>query len=256
MISLDALYLRKVMESKMINNIKKFLRENKFTRDFYKILFDLKHYKVTKARKKKRKMLQKNGIELIHTIQNLLAGEFFFFDMGTLLGIIREGRLLGHDLDVDIGVVVKDFETIEKIHNILIHNGCEIFRTYRIDEIGVVEESFMYNNIKFDIGYYYTKNNQSVIYLMYKDPENPHSDGTLNVVELSCPLIESTTTTLFKGEKINIPSNAEFYLEQRYGENWRIPDKNYIYWKGPSAKTTDFSATVVKHDICSANEDE
>ena len=61
-----------------------------------------------------------------------------------------------------------------------------------------------------------------------------------NKVKLICPHIYNITTTLFQGVKINVPEKPEEYLAVRYGENWRIPDKKYIYWKGPSAQTTEF----------------
>ena len=43
-----------------------------------------------------------------------------------LLGIIREERLLGHDLDIDFGVIIEDAHTREKVQRALKNGGCEL----------------------------------------------------------------------------------------------------------------------------------
>ena len=35
----------------------------------------------------------------------------------------------------------------------------------------------------------------------------------------------------FLGNNFYIPSNAKEYLAYRYGEDWRIPKQNWLYWK-------------------------
>ena len=229
----------------MIKNIKKFLRENKHTAGFYKRLYNLRHYKLYRMEKERLKCMHKNGVELVHFIQDTLNGEFFFFDMGTLLGIIREGRLLGHDLDVDIGVIMEGEDTIERIRTIFKDAGCEHVRAFVIDEIGVGEDSFSYKDIRFDVGYYRQKEDKSVMYLTYKNPEVTLPQGTMNVVELSVSRINALDSVEFNGKQVNVPQNSEAYLAERYGANWRIPDKGYIYWKGPSTKPVDLTAKQI-----------
>ena len=51
-------------------------------------------------------------------------------------------------------------------------------------------------------------------------------------------LFESMCEIEFLGEKFNIPTPVEIYLEREYGPNWRIPDplfcvsqtRIYEYW--------------------------
>ena len=135
----------------MINKVKNFLRENRMTKGMYEYLWSLKNWKKVKEKKKKRKLLQKNGKALIHFLQDILCNEKFFFDMGTLLGIVRENRLLGHDLDVDLGIFLNGDEEIKRVREILFNNGCQLVYSYSIDGIGIVEDSFVKNNIKFDL---------------------------------------------------------------------------------------------------------
>ncbi len=226
--------------------IKKFLREFVLTKGIYKLLYSIKNRKYFKEKKQKRKNIKRNGIKTIHSIQKILGKEKFFFDMGTLLGIIREGRLLGHDLDIDTGIFLDDEKDVERIRNLLLNNGCNLYRSFTIEGIGVVEDSFTINNIKFDVAYYRIEDNYDVTYLMYESLTNPIENG-LNVVKLKSSHINEFVQIDFNGKKINVPKESEKYLAERYGENWRIPDKNYIYWKGPSTTPTDLVGVCIEY---------
>ncbi len=225
-------------------NIKQFLKTNTFTKPLYNLCNKLYCAIATRyVEARRRHNLQKEGIPIIEKVQNMLteAGYVFFFDMGTLLGIVREGRLLKHDMDIDLAVVVNCEEDKLKIKELFAANGIIEKYRYSVDGIGIVEQSFSCRNVKFDINYYYTEGDNDVCYLIYCDVENKYADGHQDVVKLVCPHIAETQTILFQGIEINAPKNPEQYLAVRYGENWRIPDKKYIYWKGPSAVLTDYT---------------
>jgi len=49
---------------------------------------------------------------------------------------------------------------------------------------------------------------------------------------------EKLETIKFYGMTFNVPSNAEEYLKYRYGENWRIPNKKWEWWKEDGAIKT------------------
>lgn len=224
-------------------DIKQFFKTNPITKPFYNFCNKIYCIIITKyVEAHRRHNLQKEGLPIIKNVQKMLtaAGYVFFFDMGTLLGIVREGRLLKHDMDIDLAVVVNSEEDKIKLKELFAANGIiEKFR-YTVDGIGIVEQSFSCRNVKFDINYYYTEGDKDVCYLIYCDVENKYPDGHQDVVKLVCPHISETQTISFQGIEINAPKKPEQYLAVRYGENWRIPDKKYIYWKGPSAVLTDY----------------
>ena len=224
----------------MIKKFKKFMRSFPLTRGIWCRLSD------ERVKKIRRDNLQKNGVETVKTVQEILSdtGVFFFFDMGTLLGIVREGRLLKHDMDIDIAVVVNSEEEKTALRESLVARGCAIRYSYSIEELGTVEESFMMKDIKFDINYYLREDENDVCYLMFEEPGREYPYGQLSVVKLSSPHIAELQMKDFNGTQINVPKNAEDYLAVRYGENWRIPDKGYIYWKGPSTSPTDYMGHV------------
>ena len=223
----------------MKEKIKAFLRTNILTRHIYK-KWALHHYK--KVIKRKRKMMAKNGVNTLHYLQDLLQnGEYeFFFDMGTLLGIIRDGRLLKHDIDVDIAVYVESEEQKVAVRDMIVSHGNSILYSYSVDSLGVVEESYIHDGIKFDISYYSRNDDIDVCYLMYSDPDKVYeSTDVLSVVRLECKKITDIEKLDFYGKAINVPKDSKGYLAQRYGESWTVPDPDYVYWKGPSAHITD-----------------
>ena len=230
----------------MLRKIKRFLRSNKITKTPYAFLGRVKN---RYAFSKMRKEVQKNGVKTIHYIQSVLeqTGVPFFFDMGTLLGIVREGRLLGHDRDVDVAVCSADPNDIDFVTKILMDNGCLHKYRYEVADIGVVEDSFVINGIKFDINYYYRNGTFDLCYLSYTRPEKTYEPYTVDVVELRCQHVERLKSICFGGKMIAIPEDAEFYLQQRYGTNWRIPNKNYFFWEGPSASPIPNMGRIVDY---------
>ncbi len=227
----------------MMEKIKKFFRSNALTCSLYKKLYIIKHFKETQQ---KKHFIQSNGADTIIFIQKILeAGNFsFFFDMGTLLGIVREGKLLKHDMDIDVAVYNTNDATIESIKTVFIENGCIHKHRYVTTNIGITEDSFIYKNIKFDVCYYQQEDDCDICFLAY----NPSSNGAdqLCTVKLSCEHIEKLDKIIFNDYPINVPSNFEKYLSQRYGVNWKIPDKNYVYWKGPSTqKISNISTKII-----------
>ena len=110
---------------------------------------------------------------------------------------------------------------------------------YFVSDIGIVEDSLKVNSIKFDINYYYCSNDIDICFLSYAKPDVRYQKDMMSVVKLECSHIVATKKVLFNGKMICVPEDSEKYLSERYGVNWRIPDKNYIYWKGPSTTAID-----------------
>lgn len=226
----------------MLYALKEKIKHGKYTGRLYSaIRFGLFGGKTKRMIDAKRKNLQKNGIKTIALIQRLLeqSEKKFYLDMGTLLGIIREGRILSHDLDIDVAVYISNAAEIEDFVQYLVSNGCVHTYSYVSQTLGVLEDSFVVNDIKFDINYYTTENGKDICYLAYVPNENQIVTKELNVVKLTCNAVNNTTKREFFDFLVNIPENPECYLAERYGENWRVPDKGWVYWKGPSTQPID-----------------
>ncbi len=239
----------------MIYALKEKLKHGRYTNRIYSLIrFGIFGGEAKKVNKRKRESLQKNGVQTIFFIQDLLekSGKKFFLDMGTLLGIIREGRILSHDLDIDVAVYTTDAKETEAFVQYLVSNGCVHTYSYVSETLGVIEDSFTVNDIKFDINYYSSLGDTDVCYLAYVSTEEQVKTGEMNVVKLTCDAIEETSQIEFCGFMVNIPQGAEAYLARRYGKNWRIPDRGWVYWQGPS--TEQISDTCRRVNPNSVNE--
>ena len=188
----------------------------------------------------KRANIQKNGLSVLEETLNMLNNikdVKAFADFGTLLGIIRENGLLKHDLDIDTAVLGKP-NLYRYVTMLMERNGYKIWREYIIDG-KVVEQSYHYKDTKVDVNYYEYTNTGVNTWLFYRDPSKKYKDNKRNIVMMNYDLIKNVKKIKVQNREIYIPNNAEKLLEEKYGKNWKVPDKGWIYWKSPAATQLD-----------------
>lgn len=185
---------------------------------------------------RKRAAIQKSGVRVMCLVQRLLdeVGIRSFADFGTLLGLIREGKLLAHDIDMDIGVIINTPSDLDRLRLHLERFGFALWRQYIFDD-NMVQESYHFSGIKVDLNYYIITDECSKTWLFYREPGEKYDDNTRNIVEMSYSPIKEFRTIEIQGEQVCIPANAEQILEEKYGPTWRTPDKGWIYWLSPAA---------------------
>ena len=54
--------------------------------------------------------------------------------------------------------------------------------------------------------------------------------------EFNYSKITKVKTIKIGNTELQVPINAERVLKEKYGNNWSVPDKNWVYWKAPNAK--------------------
>ncbi len=194
----------------------------------------------------KRRAIKNNGYRLIASLKDVFEAinVTYFADFGTLLGFVREGRLMSHDLDVDIGVITGDVSK-EEVKIAMEKAGFRLYRQY-IYNGDTVEDSYHFFDgkkgvkIKFDINYYENGDDYSKTWLFYWNRNWKYKKkNERHIVEMTYSRIPGVKTIKIHGMDINIPINAEQLLEEKYGPNWRLKDKNWIYWESPAAKKLD-----------------
>jgi glycosyltransferase involved in cell wall biosynthesis len=199
-----------------------------------------------KANIRRQQILHRHGYVALEKIDAALdrAGVKHFADFGTLLGFIRDNGFMAHDLDLDIGVIAGVPAHKKKVRRELLAIGCSLSRIYRVQG-RVVEESYYFpcftpgqvsnSKLKFDINYYENNAHGSKTWLFYRDLDKNYLPNQRDVVEMRYEPIGEITTKRIGQHVVSIPVNAERLLEQKYGPTWRIPDKNWIYWRSPAA---------------------
>lgn len=127
----------------------------------------------------------------------------FFLISGTLLGCIREGKLLGHDKDIDIGIW--DEHTIADLVSVIRNSGCFYVLPNYSQDILVVRHT---NGTTIDI------------FRHYREPNDYwHAGGKSSWHNSPFELIPY----YFLGENYLIPKDYDLYLTENYGDDWCVP---------------------------------
>ena len=149
------------------------------------------------------------------------AGLDAFLAYGTALGAIRDGGLIGHDSDADLGYVSAYDHPVD-----------------------VIRESFRVQRALTDMGYRVTR--YSAIALKVHVLESDGLDrgldvfggfmreGTLYLMgEIAVPFrrewIYPLGTASLEGREFPVPANADKFLTATYGPRWRVPDPAYKF---------------------------
>lgn len=219
-----------------IVKIKNKIKTNRVIRPIYLRYWYLKQ-RIIEAEAFKK--LRTDGHSVIDFVQNSLEGKvFFFFEAGTLLGIVREGRLLRHDNDIDVAVRAYEKEEIDKTRKILLKAGCRLARTFTIEGKGTVEDAFEIYGLRFDVFYINHGDPMDYCYLMYKGPETQETESEWNVMRLKFTPVTRLKKIEYEGLMVNVPEDAEEHLREKYGD-WEKPNKYFDYQNAPNTEKTD-----------------
>jgi hypothetical protein len=163
---------------------------------------------------------------LLDSIEEVLgalkkAGIDAFPAYGTLLGAVREGRLIGHDSDADLGYVSD--------------------HTHPVD---VVMESFRLQRALADMGYRISRYSGGAFKVDVVEGDGSVrgldvfggflADGNLHLMgEIRTPFrrewIFPLGTTTLEGRELPAPANTDEFLTATYGPSWRVPDPAYKF---------------------------
>lgn len=169
----------------------------------------------------------------------------YVLEGGTLLGIVRENRLLPWDNDLDITVTADYLEEVLQAKKFMWLAGYRTRVRFHTKDIGPFKKGqirmikvstrkfFFVKGIKLlDI---FIKTKQDGKYFWVVGIKNP----VLKSVEAH--FYEKFSTVKFSGTELSIPYNCDEYLTSRYGD-WKTPIKVWDFKKDDNAivaKETD-----------------
>lgn len=160
----------------------------------------------------------------------------YWLDWGSLLGLIREGKLIRFDTDLDFGIFLNDLDKIKNMKS-------------DFDEIGY---NLCITNCSggcFPKIYYSQKNNLYADIWLWDYVEDSLRLMKVNeeyskINRVPKYFYENLETIEFNDIKIKIPSNIEKYLEFRFGKDWRIPDRHF--YRNNQAHSNKIRAEQIK----------
>lgn len=169
-----------------------------------------------------KKLEGKNGLSVIRDVAEVLnqAGIPFFLAAGTALGVIRNGRPLDHDNDIDIGIF-EEYWNRDKL--------IEIFRRHAHFDFDVSHPKST------KIGLIHRGGAAIDIFRFYREGQSIYHDAVFvrwknspfNVVER-----HKAFSDYF------LPQDEDRYLSENYGD-WRTPNSSFdAFVDGPNVEVT------------------
>lgn len=144
-----------------------------------------------------------------------------FLAYGTALGAIRDGGLIGHDSDADLGYVSAHDHPVD-----------------------VIRESFRIQRALTDMGYRVTRYSAIALKVHVRESDGLDRgldvfggfmrDGNLYLMgEIAVPFrrdwIYPLGTASLEGREFPVPANTDQFLTATYGPSWRVPDPAYKF---------------------------
>lgn len=156
----------------------------------------------------------KNLIDINKTLKKLNIKTWL--QDGTLLGLIRNGKLIEWDNDSDMGCHEKNWtkEAEEELKNLGFKMNFRNKIGPRFSRQGSATDIFLYRNESPDVWSWSAKKG---------NVEYRFDMPVFDVIEKE-----------FWGEHFLIPENPEKWLEIKYGQNWRTPVKKWNYATDPA----------------------
>ena len=149
------------------------------------------------------------------------AGVEAFLAYGTLLGAVRDGRLIGHDSDADLGYVSQYSEPVD-----------------------VMRESFRMQRALVELGYRVTRYSGAAFKLDVIESDGTvrgldvfggfFRDGRLHLMgEIRTPFrpewVFPLGEAVLEGHRFPVPADTDRFLTATYGKSWRIPDPAFHF---------------------------
>lgn len=153
-------------------------------------------------------------------------------DAGTLLGIVRENRLLPWDTDLDIAIPSNYGERLIELRKKINRAGyLTRLRYSRITCGPVPAKSFRLMRVYTRRFFFFKKEKLMDLFIKYKD-----GDSYYWVVRSDEPILQSCAAKHldermkkeFNGREYFIPKDYDGYLTRHYGD-WRTPKKDYSF---------------------------
>ena len=174
------------------------------------------------------------ALKLLHdvTIELEKAGISYWLEGGTLLGIIRENRLLPWDNDMDISMYIQDRWKLLKAVMKLVFKGYRITVKSHPVTIGPFRKGEL-RLIKIRNFERFLRKGEIMLDIFLKKKVE---DQFFWMVNVKTPTLKSVPARFydelgwveFNGKKYMIPNDFDGYLSYRYGD-WKTPVKSWNY---------------------------
>lgn len=155
------------------------------------------------------------------------AGLPAFLAYGTLLGAVRDGHLIGHDVDIDLGILTESPFPVD-----VVRTSFGLERLFRREG---------WQTWRFSGGDFKVRAADAEHHPWMDVFSGFYADGTFYLLgRLAVPADQLTLLPLseveFEGHRLPAPADPVAMLEAAYGPGWRLPDPSFVPDVPPSTK--------------------
>lgn len=187
------------------------------------------------------KEINENGVHYLQTVEELLCSSnaLFYTYAGTLLGIIRDRKLIKWDMDIDYAVVITESFGWEDLEKIMVASGYKKVREY-VFAGEIKEQAYQIGKLRVDFFGQFYDDEAMIQYSYDRVPGIKYPDvDALSVYKVTLPKVTKTKYIQVDGVEISVPENAEDILASIYNDDWRIPNPNWVNNSGKCSKLID-----------------
>ncbi len=161
------------------------------------------------------------GVQAIHEAVHLLhlVGIDVWIQDGTLLGAVRDKKIIDWDHDLDLGVY--SWQWNDKCHDILINHGFTLQESFNQPESDY-EQHWVKYGVKFDIFHYYKEDDGTIWHGMKHGRFRFHYPGEFKLAPVS-----------LLGKDFPAPYPPQEFLKTKYGKDWKIPREEWLAGSDP-----------------------
>jgi phosphorylcholine metabolism protein LicD len=175
---------------------------------------------------------EKEAIDFLYQIDEVIkkSNSKYWIEGGTLLGAIRDKKLIPWDHDLDMGIINNSDKEIDKLIKNLkdkFYVSIKSFRgentwklgKYRVLKIYPKKWFFFKKELCCDLFVYYKglHNGEEVFKYVVWGKNAFHKKEYFDKID----------SIEFYDKKINVPKNPESFLEVKYGKDWQVPKEKW-----------------------------
>lgn len=204
--------------------------------------------KTKKRMQRQREEIQNNSAKYLNLVESIMSTSCALYHacFGTLLGIVRDNKLITWDVDIDYAVVISDDFSWNDLEKAMSKSGFKKIREFVFEGI-VTEQTYQVDKITIDFfGEFYDGNN--MIQYTYNKLTGVKYSSYLDysVFRLTLPRVDKIKQININGVNVSVPCNSEEILASVYNDDWRVPNPN---WKSNSGKCVTFLDGKIAHQV-------